>query len=199
MEKENVTRCPWCAGNELYYPYHDKEWGTPVHDERLHFEMLVLESMSCGLSWGLMLKKREIMRSCFDNFEPAKVARYTPADVERIIAVPGMIKSPRKVRAIIGNAQAFLKIEQEMGTFDSYIWSFTAGKTLVYRSHRDEGKYETCNELSDRMARDLKKRGFKYMGSVILYSHLQGIGIINDHHPSCFRYRQLLTPTTVVV
>lgn len=193
------TRCPWCAGNEAYYAYHDTEWGTPVHDDRLHFEMLVLESMSCGLSWLLVLKKREIMRACFDNFEPAKVVAYTAARVERIMATPGMIKSQRKIEAVIHNARVFLDIASEWGSFDRYMWSFTQGKTLVYRSHRDEGLVETRNDLSDRMARDLKKRGFKYMGSVILYSHLQGIGVINDHHPSCFRYRQLLGPDTVVV
>lgn len=194
-----LKRCPWCAGNEAYYAYHDTEWGTPVHDERLHFELLVLESMSCGLSWLLVLKKREIMRACFDNFEPARVAAYGVPQVERIMATPGMIKSRRKIEAVIHNARVFLDIAHECGSFDSYIWSFTQGKTLVYRSHRDEGIVETCNDLSERMACDMKKRGFKYMGPVILYSHLQAIGIINDHHPDCFRYRQLLGPGTMVV
>lgn len=201
MEGKNATRCPWVEKMrpEYYNHYHDVEWGTPVHDERLHFEFLVLEAMSCGLSWELMLKKREILRQCFAHFEPARVARFSDGDVQRVMGTEGMIKSIRKIKAMVSNAQVFLDIQEEFGTFDRYIWGFTGGRSVIFKSHRDEGVWETRNALSDCIAKSLKRRGFKYMGSVILYSHLQAIGIINDHHPLCFRYRQLLGENTVVV
>ena len=190
METKN-GKCIWCQDGGLLENYHDGEWGTPVHDEYRHFEFLVLESMSCGLSWILMLRKREIFRSCFAGFDFCKVASFGETDVKRILAYPGMIRSQRKIEATVNNACRFIEVQKEWGTFDRYIWSFTGGKTLVYKSHL-EGLRETSNELSDRVAEDMKCRHFKYLGSVILYSHLQSIGIINDHPRDCFRYGELL-------
>lgn len=184
------VRCLDFPTGSVYFPYHDKEWGTPVHDDRKHFMFLLMESMSCGLSWELMLKKREVFRECFAGFDPSQVAAFTDDDVERIAATEGMIKSPRKIKAMISNAKAFVRIQQEFGSFDKYIWKFTNGKSVIYRSHQNG--WTTRNELSDEISADLKKRGFKYVGSVIVYSHLQGIGIINDHRDYCFRYKELL-------
>ncbi|MCI2080228.1 MAG: DNA-3-methyladenine glycosylase I [Prevotella sp.] len=191
-----MSSCAWAVGPFLK-KYHDEEWGVPVHDETKHYEFLVLEAMSCGLSWELMLKKREVFRTVFADFDFRQVAKFTDADVERIMGVEGMIRSPRKIRAMIHNARCFLAIEKEFGSFDHYIWGFTKGKTLVYHRHQEEGEWETRNELSDALAKDMKKRGFKYLGSVILYSHLQAIGIINDHELSCPRYPELLKVTDV--
>lgn len=183
-------RCKEFDADSIYHDYHDHEWGTPCHDERLHFMYLTMESMSCGLSWKLMLQKREVFRECFAGFDAAKVAAFTDADVNRIMSTDGMIRSPRKIRAMISNAQAFVKVQQEFGSFDKYIWGFTGGKSVVYPSHQHE--WVVRNELSDRVSADLKKRGFKYVGSIIIYSHLQAIGIINDHRDYCFRYKELL-------
>lgn len=191
-----MSSCAWAVGPFLK-KYHDEEWGVPVHDEIKHYEFLVLEAMSCGLSWELMLKKREVFRSVFADFDFRQVAKFTDADVERIMGVAGMIRSPRKIRAMIHNAQCFMAIAEEFGSFDRYIWGFTKGKTLVYHRHQEEGDWETHNELSDALAKDMKKRGFKYLGSVILYSHLQAIGIINDHERTCPRYQELLKVTNV--
>lgn len=190
------VRCPEFAADPFYLPYHDDEWGTPVHDDRDHFMYLLMESMSCGLSWKMMLQRREVFRECFAGFDAMAVAAFTDADAARILATEGMIRSPRKVRAIIGNAQAFVRVQQEWGSFDRYIWSFTEGRSLVYPSHQHQ--WVTRNALSDRVSADLRRRGFKYVGSVIIYSHLQAIGVINDHRSCCFRYRQLLPSCTVV-
>lgn len=191
-------RCKEFDADSFYHDYHDHEWGTPCHDERLHFMYLTMESMSCGLSWKLMLQKREIFRKCFADFDARRVASFTDTDIERIMSTEGMIRSPRKIRGIINNAQCFLNIQQEFGSFDNYIWSFTNGKTLVYPSH--QAQWVTRNSLSDKISYDLRRRGFKYVGSVIIYSHLQGIGIINDHRSYCFRYSELLRdyPTVIV-
>ena len=188
MEKQ---RCNW--GNlltkDFYIDYHDREWGVPVHDDREHFEYLVLESFSCGLSWALMLSKREIFRHCFAGFDFESVACFTETDVRRILTAEGMIHSPRKVAATVSNAQQFVKIRHEWGTFDNYIWSFTKGKTLVYETHARH--MPVRNALSDIVSKDMKEKGFKYVGSIIIYSHLQAIGVINDHQIDCFRYGEV--------
>lgn len=183
-------RCQWCCDGGIVQKYHDEEWGIPLHDDRKQFEYLSMEVMQCGLSWTLMLKKREIFRECFDNFDFEKVAGYTPEDVERIVNHEGMIRSRRKIEAIISNTRSLLKIREEFGSFDSYLWAFTGGKTYVYRKHQ-QGQMVAKNELSDTISRDLKKRGFRYLGSITVYSHLQACGIINDHAQDCFMYRQL--------
>ena len=170
----------WCS-SPAAAAYHDKEWGVPVHEDQQHFEDLCMESFQSGLNWNLVLGKREILRKCFRNFDPGLVAELDEADVEAILAEPGMIRSRRKVEAIIGNARAFLEIEREWGSFDRFIWSYTEGKTLVYRPWENVAS----NDLSDRICKDLKKRGFRFLGSVTVYSYLQACGIVNDHAPDC--------------
>lgn len=184
------VRCREFEADPFYLPYHDEEWGTPCHNERDHFMYLLMESMSCGLSWKLMLQKREVFRKCFAGFDAAEVARFTDDDVQRIMTTEGMIRSERKIRAMINNAKCFVETAREFGSFDKYIWHFTDGKTMIYPSHQTE--WVTRNELSDTVSKDLRKRGFKYVGSVIVYSHLQAIGIINDHRDYCFRYKELM-------
>ena len=194
---EDKEKCSWCKSSPLLEKYHDEEWGVPVHDDTLHFEYLLLESMSCGLSWTLILKKRAILQDCFADFDYNKIALFDDSDIQRIMNTNGMIHSLRKIKGIINNALRFIEIRKEFDSFNHYIWHFTNGKTVVYKSHMD-GLWETRNTLSDQIAKDLKKRGLKFVGSVILYSHLQGIGIINDHQPSCSRYRPLSTNVIMV-
>ena len=182
-----MKRCAWCCSDSLSLEYHDKEWGTPLHDDKKHFEYLLMEAMQCGLSWALMLKKRHIFRECFADFDIASVAAINDEDVKRILSTEGMIRSERKVRAIINNANCFLRIIEEFGSFDKYIWSFSDYKTHIYRKHQ-MGEHEVKNELSDRLSADMRRRGFKYLGSVTVYSHLQACGIINDHDPECWKY-----------
>ena len=186
-----MERCPWCLGNEKMICYHDEEWGVPVHDDQKQFEFLMMEVMQCGLSWSLMLKKREIFRKCFDNFEFEKVALYNEEKILSILEEPGMIRSRRKIEAVIQNARQFLKIREEFGSFDKYLWAFSDDKTILYRGHK-EGKLPAKNRLSDTVSRDLKKRGFRYVGPVTVYSHLQACGIINDHDKTCPCYRKII-------
>ena len=186
-----MQRCPWCLMNERQTRYHDEEWGVPVHDDRKQFEFLMLEAMQCGLSWDTVLRKREIFRACFDGFDYDKVAAYTDEDVDRIMAAPGMIRSRRKIEAVINNARCVQRIRGEFGTFSDYLWGWTDGKTMLYNGH-EQGHIPASNDLSDHIARDLKKRGMKYIGSVTVYAHLQACGIINDHVKECFRYRELV-------
>lgn len=186
-----LTRCAWCRDNGIVQKYHDEEWGIQLHDDRKHFEYISMEVMQCGLNWTMMLKKREIFKECFSDFDYVQIAGYTEQDIARILNVEGMIKSRRKVEAIIANAKAYLKIIEEYGSFDKYIWSYSDNETLVYlKHHRGEG--EVSNEISDRLSKDLKKRGFKYLGSITVYSHLQACGIINDHSPDCYMYEKLI-------
>ena len=179
-----MNRCPWCLINDLETKYHDEEWGVPVYDDQKQFEFLMLEVMQCGLSWDIVLKKREIFRSCFDNFDYDKVTEYDQQDIERIMNTPGMIRSQRKIEAVIGNAHCFQKIREEFGSFSDYLWGWTDGKILLYKGH-ELGNIPVSNELSDKISKDLKKRGMKYLGSITVYSHLQASGIINDHIKEC--------------
>ena len=195
---DNVKRCSWCQDNGLMQEYHDMEWGVALHDDKKQFEFLMLEVMQCGLNWSLMLKKRETFKACFDNFDYEKIALYDENKIESILNTPDMIKSERKVRAIIHNANMFLKLRQELGSFDKYLWGFTDNKTMIYESHI-HGEIPASNELSDKISRDLKKRGFKYLGSVTVYAHLQSCGIINDHSAECFRYAQLINKGNVII
>ena len=176
--------CTWAGMNEANRRYHDAEWGVPVHDDRQMFEHLTLECLQCGLSWDLMLKKREIFRQCFENFEYDKIAAYGDADVGRILNTEGMIRSPRKIRAVINNARCVQKLREERGSFSEYIWAFSKGKTILYQGHA-AGRVPVSNGLSDRISRDLKQRGFQYVGPVTIYSHLQACGVINDHDRDC--------------
>ena len=190
--------CGWADTDPLDKVYHDTEWGIPVHDDRHMFEHLTLECMQCGLSWALMLKKREIFRKCFDNFDYDRIADYNEADVERILNTEGMIRSPRKVNAIINNARCYQKVREEFGTFCDYIWSYSDGKTILYQGH-DAGRIPVSNGLSARISKDLKKRDFKYVGPVTIYSHLQACGIINDHDKDCPCRKKILDGYPTVV
>lgn len=192
-----MERCPWCTCNEKMIRYHDEEWGVPVYDDQKQFEFLMMEVMQCGLNWNMMIQKREIFRECFDRFDYNKVAEYQEAEIERILNTEGMIRSRRKIEAVIHNARCFQKIREEFGAFSDYIWGFTGGKTYLYTGHQ-KGEIPARNGLSDRISKDLKKRGLKYMGSITVYSHLQACGIINDHLETCGRYRELLAVTDAV-
>ncbi len=192
-----MERCSWCLCNEKMIKYHDEEWGVPLYDDRKQFEFLMMEVMQCGLNWNMMIQKREIFRKCFDDFNYQSVAEYKEADIQRIMKTEGMIKSERKVRAVIHNAQRFLKVREEFGTFSDYLWGFTKDKVILYMGHQ-KGMIPAKNGLSDEISKDLKKRGFKYLGSVTVYSHLQACGMINDHTEECFRYREVMEGRQVV-
>lgn len=194
---DNRCRCGWCKPSEKMIRYHDEEWGLPLHDDRKQFEFLMMEAMQCGLSWNLMIEKREIFRQCFDEFDYEKIVAYTEADVDRILNYPGMIRSPRKIQAIISNARVFLKIREEYGSFDAWLWSFSGNRTILYQGHQT-GRLPAANSLSDEIAVEMKKRGFKYLGSVTVYAHLQACGIINDHTEDCFRYREIVENYPVI-
>ncbi len=184
--------CAWADNNGLNRIYHDEEWGVPVHDDKRMFEHLMLECMQCGLSWDLMLKKREIFRACFDGFDYDMIAAYTARDVERIMNTEGMIRSRGKIEAVINNAARFREIRAEFGSFCDYIWAYSGNKTILYSGHgKAGGKIPVSNALSGKISRDLKKRGFKYVGAVTIYSHLQACGIINDHDESCPCYAKI--------
>lgn len=185
-----MGHCDWALANEQYRAYHDGEWGVPVHDDRVMFEHLSLECLQCGLSWGLMLKKREIFRQCFDHFDYDKIAAYGEEDVKRILYTEGMLKSERKVRAIIGNARRYQEIRKEFGSFCAYLWAWTEGKTVLYAGHA-EGKIPVSNGLSASISRDLRKRGFSFIGPVTIYAHLQACGVINDHAADCPCYQKI--------
>ena len=182
-----MSYCDWASGEQILRDYHDTEWGVPVRDDKRQFEYLMLEAMQSGLSWLTVLKKREIFRACFDDFDFERIAEYDECDVERIMNTEGVIRSEPKIRAVINNARCFLDVRREFGSFSEYIWSYTHGKTVLYDGHAD-GYIPNSNGLSDAIAKDLKKRGFKYIGSVTVYSHLQACGIINDHSKNCPRY-----------
>ena len=186
---QEIKRCEWCESSDLYREYHDNEWGKPSFDDRTHFEFLVLESAQAGLSWITILKKRENYRKAYSNFDPEKVARYGEKKITALLSDPGIVRNRLKIESSINNAKLFLGIQKEFGSFSDYIWGFTGGKPVT-------GKWKTIaeiparTELSDRIAADMKKRGFKFLGSIILYSHLQATGVVNDHVTSCFRYKQ---------
>ena len=185
-----MAYCNWSGTSELNTMYHDHEWGVPLHDDQKQFEFLMMEVMQCGLNWNMMINKREIFRRCFDNFDYDQIAAYTDHDLNRIMNTAGMIKSPRKINAIINNARCFQKIRREFGSFCNYLWAFSDGKTILYDRH-GEGYIPASNELSDLISKDLKKRGFKFLGTVTVYSHLQACGIINDHGDDCPRYHYI--------
>ena len=180
-----MKRCAWVdEKSEIYTKYHDEEWGIPKYDDRDLFELLTLEGFQAGLSWITVLKKREAFRKAFDNFDVKKVAKYDENKVEELISNEGIIRSRSKIGASIKNAKIFIEIQKEFGSFSNYIWSFTEGKII---KNKDDN-FQTSTPLSDKISKDLKKRGMKYVGSVIIYSYLQSIGIINDHAVECFKY-----------
>ena len=185
------TRCNWSTTDKLYIDYHDKEWGIPVHDDRLLFEFLLLEGAQAGLSWITILRKRENYRKVFDNFNPAKVAKYSDKKIEKLLMNKGIIRNKLKINAAIQNAKSFLEIQKEFGSFDNYIWKFVLGKPKInkWKSLKD---VPAKTKESDLMSKDLKKRGFMFVGSTICYAFMQAIGMVNDHITDCFRYKELL-------
>jgi DNA-3-methyladenine glycosylase I len=183
-------RCPWSGDDPLYLEYHDKEWGVPVHDDRKLFEFLVLEGMQAGLSWITILRKRENFRRTFAGFDAEKISRFGKRDVARLMADAGIIRHEGKILATVTNAQAFLRVREEFGSFDKYLWQFVGGEPRINR-RRGMKDIPATTPQSDAMSRDLKKRGFKFVGSTICYAHMQATGMVNDHVTSCFRYRHL--------
>lgn len=186
-------RCPWVdLSKPDYVAYHDQEWGVPVHDDRLHFEFLILEGAQAGLSWYTILRRREGYRAAFDGFDPEKVAAYDAEKVGELLANPGIIRNRLKVAAAILNAQKFLEIQAEFGSFDAYIWRFVDGRPIVRNQLRTLAEYPATSAESDALSRDLRRRGFKFVGSTIIYAHMQAIGLVNDHAVDCFRRQALL-------
>ena len=187
MEKH---RCGWCIGDPLYEAYHDKEWGVPVYDDDTLFEFLILETFQAGLSWITVLKKRENFRKAFDNFDYKTIASYNQTKIDALLLDTGIIRNKLKVKATITNAQAFMKIQDEFGSFSKYIWGFVDGKPIKNRlkNYKDA---PANTSLSDALSKDLKKRGFKFVGSTVIYAHMQATGMVNDHEVSCFRYDEV--------
>ncbi len=184
MKKQVVTRrCHW-ARAEPMIAYHDREWGVPVHDDRALFEMLCLEGAQAGLSWEIVLRRRQRYRELFRNFEPALVARLTPAALAKILSDPGIIRNRAKVASVVSNAKALLKVRAEFGSFDAYLWRFVGGKPLVKR-RRSPGDVPSCSEESEAMSRDLRERGFRFVGPTICYAFMQAVGMVNDHLAWC--------------
>jgi DNA-3-methyladenine glycosylase I len=186
----DIIRCPWCLGFDQYIKYHDEEWGVPVHDDRTHFEFLILEGAQAGLSWATILKKREGYRKNFADFDPAKVARFTEKKIEKILQDPSIIRNKLKVHAAVNNARRFLEVQKEFGNFDKYIWNFVGGKPIVNKKQSLKEAVATTKE-SDALSKDLIKRGFKFVGSTVIYAHMQACGLVNDHLVDCFRYKAI--------
>jgi len=190
---KDKKRCTWPGNeekNKLMIKYHDKEWGVPVHDDRIHFEYLILDGFQAGLSWKTILNKRENFRKAFHNFDHVKISKYTDKDVERLINDAGIIRNRLKIKGAIINAQKFLEIQKEFGSFDKYIWQFTNHNT-IYNNFKELKELPAKTKESDEMSEDLKKRGFKFVGPTICYAYMQGAGMVNDHVVDCFRYGEL--------
>lgn len=189
QKRTTLVRCAW-ARSEPNISYHDREWGTPVHDDRLLFEFLILEGAQAGLSWETILKKRDAYRKAFDNFDPRRVARYTPVRVEKLMNNPGIVRNRLKIESTISNAKAFLSVQKEFGSFDSYAWSFVGGKPRVncWDSFK---KIPAVSPESDALSQDLRRRGFRFVGSTICYAFMQAVGMVNDHTRDCFRSRSI--------
>lgn len=184
------NRCSWAGSDPLYVAYHDTEWGVPVHDERALFEFLSLECQQAGLSWITVLRKREHYRKCFFNFDPKKVAKMSDAQIEERLLDTGLIRNRLKLYSLRSNAIAFLDVQKEFGSFDAYIWSFVGGK-VIDAKRKSMADVPANTEISDALSKDLKKRGFKFVGSTICYAHMQATGMVNDHVHSCFRYQEV--------
>ena len=187
MEK---SRCGWCVGEALYKTYHDEEWGVPLYDDDKLFEFLILETFQAGLSWITVLRKRENFRKAFDNFDYKKIAKYQQSKIDALLLDTGIIRNKLKVNATVTNAQAFIKIQEEFGSFSEYIWQFTDGKPIKNKL-KDYRKGPANTPLSDTISKNLKKRGFKFVGTTVVYAHMQATGMVNDHEVSCFRYNEV--------
>jgi DNA-3-methyladenine glycosylase I len=183
-------RCQWAGSDPLYIEYHDKEWGVPVHDDRKIFEMLVLEGAQAGLNWLTVLRKRENYRKAFDNFDPGKVAKYDSEKFQKLLATEGIIRNKLKIRSAIQNARAFLEVQKEFGSFDAYIWQFVGGRPIC-NSWKSLSELPAQTAESEAMSKDLKRRGFSFVGPTICYAHMQATGMVNDHVVTCFRYKEV--------
>ena len=185
-----LNRCSWAGSDPLYVAYHDQEWGVPVHDDHLLFEFLILEGMQAGLSWAIILKKRDNFRRAFDGFDPQRVARYGDEKIVALLADPGIVRNRLKISAAIRNARSFLEIQSEYGSFDAYIWQFVGGKPKV-NAWRNLTEIPASTPESDAMSKDLARRGFKFVGSTICYAFMQAVGLVNDHTVDCYRYNEI--------
>jgi DNA-3-methyladenine glycosylase I len=189
--ESRVKRCAWVNPDDpLMREYHDDEWGVPVHDDRKHFEFLALEAAQAGLSWSIVLKKREGYRKAFSQFDPQKVARYTEQRIQKLVLNPAIIRNQLKIRGVVRNARAFLEVQKELGSFDAYCWRFVDGRPKLNR-WKSTAEIPATSPESDAFSKDLKRRGFTFVGSTILYAHMQAVGMVNDHLVSCFRYREV--------
>ena len=187
---KNIKRCPWPSDDQLMIKYHDKEWGVPLHNDRKLFEFLILEGFQAGLSWRTILYKRENFRKAFDNFDFNKVAKYDRRKINSLLKDAGIVRNKLKIEGAVANAKAFLQVRKEFGTFDKYIWGFVGGIPIQNR-FKSQKELPARTELSDKISEDLKKRGFKFVGSTIVYAHMQATGMVNDHIESCYRYREV--------
>lgn len=183
---EDKIRCKWCIGIDIYEKYHDEEWGVPVYDDQKLFEFLILETFQAGLSWIIILKKRENFKLAFDNFDYKKVAGYTEDKIQQLLQDAGIIRNQLKIRAAVSNAIAFMKVQDEFGSFSKYIWEFTGGKP-INNNRKDLKEVPPTTPLSDAISKDLKKRGFKFAGSTVVYAHMQATGMVNDHVEGCWK------------
>jgi DNA-3-methyladenine glycosylase I len=187
---ENIQRCGWSTSDPLYITYHDQEWGVPVHDDRLLFEFLILEGAQAGLSWITILRKRENYRQAFDQFDPQKVARFDDKKTLELLNNPGIIRNRAKINAAIGNARSFLAIQEEFGSFDAYVWRFVGGKP-IQNKWAEMAQIPAKSAEAEALSKDLKSRGFKFVGPTICYAHMQATGMVNDHTVDCFRYQEV--------
>ena len=187
----NKERCPWCLGHSVYIDYHDNEWGVPVVDDQKQFEFLVLESAQAGLSWLTILKRREGYRKQYENFDVEQVARFDESKIERMLNDPGIIRNRKKIESSINNAKCFLQIQESHGSFSNYLWNFVDGHPIINR-FASLGETPARTPLSDTISKEMKKRGFQFLGSTIIYAHLQATGLVNDHLISCFRYHECM-------
>ncbi len=183
-------RCSWCLGSQAYIDYHDKEWGVPVYDDQVLFEFLILEGAQAGLSWSTILNKREGYRKAFANFDMKKVARFTDKKLEKLREDSGIVRNRLKIYSARSNAQAFIQVQEEHGSFSKYLWGFVNGKAIINK-YKKLSDVPATTPLSDQISKDLKKRGFKFVGSTIIYAYMQAVGIVNDHITSCYRYKEL--------
>lgn len=189
--EDTKKRCGWCLKFDEYIRYHDEEWGKPVYQDQIHFEFLILEGAQAGLSWSMILKKREGYRKAFADFDPVKVSRFTPSRIEKILLNPGIVRNRLKVNAAVNNARRFLEVQKEFGSFSAYIWNFVGGKPIINR-WKDLSQIPATTAESDTLSKDLVKRGFKFVGSTVMYAHMQACGLVNDHLVECWRYKEVL-------
>ena len=185
-----IVRCEWPTNDPLLIEYHDKEWGMPLHDDRKLFEFLLLDAFQAGLSWSIILKKRETLRRAFSGFDPVKISKYNNSKIEKLLKDPGIIRNRLKIESTISNAKSFLSVQEEFGSFDRYIWGFVNDKPII-NHWKKISEIPARTSLSDQISKDLIHRGFRFVGSTIIYAHLQAIGIVNDHIVTCFRYKEL--------